>query len=181
MEVGRRFGSTGGKLPVKFRNDWETVNRNLMPQRLREILLYRPRWWLKISSTEVWLQNLWKLFILDITERVNHVWQLFFRIYWQKAHRKEMTARGLIGWTIPKELQAYFNNKGAIAASDFHAGLVQLNSGQWPWGSMWIRNVPEPDVHWPTASNAVNQGIFTGLDLITASSVYHVQQNISTG
>ena len=44
-------------------------------------------------------------------------------------------------------------------------------SGQEPWGSMSIRDVPEPDLHWPTANNAVNQGMFTGLDWITASLV----------
>ena len=42
LKIDRRLASTSSGSPVKFQNDWRTLNRNLVPPRLNEILGYSP-------------------------------------------------------------------------------------------------------------------------------------------
>ena len=53
LKFDRQLGTTSSGPPIKFQNDWITLNRNLVRPRLNEILGYRPWWSWKTNGIEV--------------------------------------------------------------------------------------------------------------------------------
>ena len=62
MKFDRQLGTTCSGPPIKFQNDWRTLNRNLVRPRLNDILGYTPWWWWKTNAIE--LRSHYKGFIV---------------------------------------------------------------------------------------------------------------------
>ena len=64
LKFHRQLGTTGSGPPIKFQNDWRTLNRNLVRPRLNEILGYTPWWWWKTNDIELRVRSHYKGFIV---------------------------------------------------------------------------------------------------------------------
>ena len=137
LKLERQLDTTGSGSPIKFQNDWRTLNRNLVRPRLNEILGYRPWWWWKTDGIEVVIRVLSSFLTTTYTDHPKII-----------RTTQPSTMGGPLGdprfWTLDSTVYVSFRHYMWIQTGvtvrkrlSWVLTSVNLTFDLWPWPFAW--------------------------------------------